>query len=189
MAHLTDPTQPAPAISAFQAMSDQDVLARYRVGVERLDRRVFELSDAQLDTAFRPEAGVGRWPARVLLGHVADAEMVFVHRIRRAVGEDGPVFALWDENAFIDRGLYGTPETGSKHPVGAYVATVHTLRLWTGPWLATLPASDWARQGMHPERGPMSVRTILNYATWHLEHHAWYLNAKVRRLLGETSAG
>ena len=30
---------------------------------------------------------VGRWPIRVLLGHLADAELVFVHRMRRAVGE------------------------------------------------------------------------------------------------------
>jgi hypothetical protein len=30
----------------------------------------------------------------------------------------------------------------------------------------------------------MTVRSIAEYATWHLENHAWFLNRKVGRLLG-----
>jgi hypothetical protein len=186
---MIDPHAPAPRIEDFAPLPASELIARFRVGVERFDRRVFELADAQLDTAFRPDAGVGRWPVRVLLGHLADAELSFVQRLRRVVAEDGPVLEAWDEEAFIDRGLYGTPETGPQHPVGAYVAAVHTLRAWIGPWLGTLPAADFARQGLHSVRGPISFRTILEYDTWHLEHHAWYLNRKVARLLGEAGGG
>jgi len=158
------------------------------MGVENFDNRITKLNDAHLDTAFRPEANVGRWPCRVLLGHMADAEMVWNHRMRRAVGELNPVFALWDENAFIDAGIYGTPETGPKYPIGAFVASIHTGRKWTAGWLETLTDDQWRRAGMHPDRGAITVRTMLELTTWHLEHHAWYFNLKVARLLGSAQA-
>jgi hypothetical protein len=117
---------------------------------------------------------------RVLLGHLADAELVFSHRMRRAVAEENPVLAVWDENAFIDAGLYN----GGRYPIGGFVAAIHTLRRWTSEWLATLTPEQLARQAMHPERGPETVRWMLVLTTWHLEHHARFLNAKVCKMLG-----
>lgn len=160
------------------------LIARYRRGVENFDRRVFELSDDQLDLAFLPDAGVGRWPARVLLGHLADAELLYVHRMRRTIGEDHPVLAVWDENAAIDAGMYHGPA----HPIGAFVAVIHTMRRWTSEWLATLSDEQFARIAMHPQRGEMSVRKMLQDLTWHLEHHTKFLNAKIERMLGPAQA-
>jgi hypothetical protein len=166
------------------ALPDAAVITRYRRGLERFDARVFELSDGQLDTAFLPDAGVGRWPVRVLAGHLADAELAFTNRMRRAVAEENPVLEAWDENAFIDAGLY----TGGRYPIGGFIAVVHTLRRWTSEWLATLTPEQLGRQAMHPERGPQTVRGILAYTTWHLEHHAAFLNAKVCGMLGPAPA-
>src|ERR1043166_7965282 len=157
---------------AVAALPDGELISRYRRGLEAFDVRIFELSDDQLDAAFLPDADVGQWPVRVLVGHLADAELAFTHRMRRAVAEENPVFAAWDENAFIDAGLY----RGGQHPIGGFVATIHTLRRWTSDWLATLSPEQLARRAMHPERGPQTVREILVYATWHLEHHARFLN-------------
>jgi hypothetical protein len=173
-----------PIVETFFAMPTTELLARYRRGVENFDKAIFGLSDAQLDTAFLPEAGVGRWPVRVLLGHLADAEIVFSHRMRRAVAEDGPTFAVWDEQAFIDSGLYGGPEGGKAHPLAGFVSVIHLMRTWTGQWLHTLRADQWERKALHPERGEQTVRRIADYATWHLEHHNWFLRAKVQKLAG-----
>lgn len=175
----------APAREELKGLSNQALVARFKIGVERFDRRVVELDDSELDTAFRPEANVGRWPIRVLLGHLADAELAFVQRMRRVVAEDGAILQAWDENAFIDSGMYGTPETGAKYPVGGFIATVHTLRQWTGEWLATLGDDKFARVGLHSERGEQSLRTILEYDVWHLEHHGWFLNKKVEKFRGK----
>ncbi len=188
MSTITDPYAAAqakdPTYAEVRALSDAEMLARYAIGVENFDRRVFQLTDDQLDLAFLPEANVGRWPVRVLLGHLADAEMLVVHRMRRTVGEDRPVLAVWDEDAAVDAGLYHGPT----RPIGAFVAVVHTLRRWTAEWLATLTPEQWAREAMHPQRGPMSVRRMAQECTWHLEHHARYLNKKLERLLGPNSA-
>ena len=93
------------------------------------------------------------------------------------------MLAVWDETAFIDSGLSGTPQTGAGFPAGACGAVVHTLRKWNAHWLKTLSAEQLQRQALHPERGEQSVRFMLTYITWHLEHHSWYLNRKVELLL------
>lgn len=182
-------------IDAFLGLNNQDLIARYSTGIELCDRRVVSLDDGQLDTAFLPEANVGRWPVRVLLGHLADAELVFVHRMRRAVAEDNPLLAVFDEQAFIDSGLYGSvapmgQDAGAgaasppPPPIGAFLATIHTLRKWTTQWLGSLSSKQWERGALHPERGPLTVRKIAEYDTWHLENHVWYLNRKVVKFLG-----
>mgnify|MGYP000198940524 CR=1 FL=1 len=183
-----------PKIEDLLGLGNQDLISRFSIGVEGFDRRVVELTDSQVDTAFLPEAGVGRWPVRVLIGHLADAELVFVHRMRRAVAEDNPLLAVFDEQAFIDAGLYGsvaTPQNppaqarpGPKPAVGGFIATIHTLRRWTTEWLSSLISTQWERGALHPERGPLTVRRIVEYDTWHLENHAWYLNRKIARFLG-----
>lgn len=181
---MTNAADRSPALSEFQALSNADLLTRYRGGLERIERRLLDLTHGQCDTSFSPSAGVGRWSCRVLMGHLADAELVFVHRVRRTVAEDRPVLAVWDENAFIDGGVYGDEKSGAARPVAAFVAVMHTLRMWHGEWMLTLGRDEWARVALHPERGEQSVRTIMDYATWHLEHHAWYLSRKLAALLG-----
>lgn len=184
------PLEPALAI---EVLATPELVARYRKGVENFDKRLFALDAEQLDMAFLPEPNVGRWPVRVLLGHLADADLAQSHRMRRAVGEDHPVLSLWDENSFIDNDVYGLrsqPADGStearnqrsRMAVAGCVALIHTLRQWTGQWLATLNEKQWARRALHPQRGPVSVRTMAALMTWHLEHHARYLKAKLELL-------
>lgn len=189
-----------PVLGAFEALPNAELVARYRRGVENFDRRVFQLAEPQLDMAFLPEAGVGRWPVRVLLGHLTDAEIVYTHRMRRAVGEDSPLLAVWDENAFIDSGLYaggrqavapGARPIGAAvrlPPIAGFVAMLHTTRRWTAEWLETLAEAEWKRKALHPERGEQTVRSMAVLCSWHLEHHAWYLNAKVERMCAGASA-
>jgi hypothetical protein len=178
-------TTQTPDIASFLALSTPAAIDRYAVGVENFDRRLFELTEEELDTAFFPEAGVGRWPARVLLGHLADAELAQVHRFRRTIAEEHPVLSTWDENAFIDAGLYGAAGTGPDYPAGAFVAVIHTLRKWTAPWLRKLTDAQWDRKALHPERGELTVHVMMRHITWHLEHHAWFLNRKVELLLSK----
>lgn len=169
-------------------MPIEALIRRYSLGVEQFDERVFEMPGDQLDQAFLPDVGLGRWPIRVVLGHVTDNEVSSVHRMRRIAAEDNPVLGAWDEHAFIDSGLYGSTTADNwptpRHPVGAFVAVMYTLRQWTAAWLSGLDEQTLARTAMHPERGPFTIRGILEYDTWHLEHHARYVNAKTIRFLG-----
>lgn len=182
-------------VLSIEILPTPDLIARYRRGVENFDRRLFALTAEQIDTAFLPGSGVGTWPVRVLLGHLADADLAQAHRIRRAVGEDHPVLSLWDANSFIDHDVYGLRagpkdlDTAARDHqamtmVGGCVALIHTVRQWTGQWLGTLSEKQWVREALHPERGPVSIRTMTAIMTWHLEHHARYLRAKLDVLVG-----
>jgi hypothetical protein len=179
----------------FEAMDPLALTMRYRRGIEYIDRRVFDLTEDQIDTAFLPDAGVGQWPVRVLVGHLADAELVYSHRMRRGVGEEKPVLGVFDENSFIDSMIYGNgpkayaadPEADHARVMGALggpLAVVHTLRQWTGQWLQSLTPEQWSRRAMHPEQGELTVKRLLAYTTWHLEHHADFLNRKLDKLVG-----
>lgn len=174
----------------LESLPTLQLIARFRRGIEAFDRRVFQLSEREIDQAFLPDANVGRWPIRVLLGHVADADLAAVHRMRRIVAEDRPLLAEWDENAFVDANIYenadkayADSEEGDHarvmNALGGPMAVIHTLRQWTGQWLAGLSEAQLDRVGMHPSRGEMSVRRILALYTWHLEHHAAFLTRKL----------
>lgn len=181
---MIDPASPHPERADLFPLSNRALVARFSTGVEAFDRRVLELTDGQLDTAFFPEAGVGRWPCRVLLGHLADAEVAFVHRFRRVAGEDNPILSAWDEEAFIDAGLYGKPNQLPRPPIGAFIAAIHSLRQWMTVWLGSSDDALFNRKGLHEQRGEQTLRVILEYDTWHIEHHAWFLNKKVAKLMG-----
>lgn len=179
---------PPPPVETFIAMENDFLLNRFAFGVEHFDKRVLHLKPDQLDMAFLADApgDLGRWPVRVLMGHLADAELAFAFRMRRVVGEDNPLLEAWDENAYIESGLYGSETTPiERRPtVPAFVATVFTLRKWMAEWLRTLPADAWGRKGLHKVRGEQTLKTIVAYDVWHLEHHAVYLNRKIARFLG-----
>jgi uncharacterized damage-inducible protein DinB len=172
------------------ALPRHELIQYHRKGVEAFDKRVFWCTPTQLDSAFLADAGVGTWPIRVLLGHLADAEMVFIHRMRRAVAEECPVVAMWDENAFVDANMYGLPAVGEAseypdrgpHPVAGFIAVIHMLRQWGTDWLMTLDEGALSRRLMHPERGAMTVRDVVSYNAWHLEHHAAFMRKKLDRL-------
>lgn len=175
-----------PGIEQIRGLELGELIRRFRFGVQNFDARFSQLTAEQVDRAFLPDAGVGRWPARVVVGHIADADLAYVHRARRAVAEESPVFSPWDENAFIDSGLYRHSRLPG-HPspmIGGHIAVIHTLRMWTAEWLDTLTDAQWQRRGLHQEHGPISVHDIVVIATWHIEHHARFLNMKIERMLG-----
>lgn len=177
-----------PPLAGYHPLPTPQIVDRYRGGVQRLSRALLELDDEALDTFFRPEASVGRWSCRALVGHLADSEIVFAHRLRRTAAEENPVVAGFDADAMVDAHLYADPDRNVRMPIAGFIAVIHTTRLWVAEWLATLPEHAWSRRVLHQTRGPFTLRTMLDLATWHLEHHVWYLDRKLR-LLGVDTHG
>ena len=193
----TDPNGPLPAgsppcLELFESLPLLHLIERYRTASHVLDPRVLELEADAADRTFDPEDNAGSWSCRALLGHLADADLAFSTRTRRTGAEDRPMLTLFDEHAFLNSGIYEpTAEqipgslAGNAVPLGAYVALIHTLRRWSGQWLATLPEAMFERVALHPERGEVSLRRLVEYAAFHVEHHAWFLRRKLDVMLGE----
>ncbi|MCA9311425.1 MAG: DinB family protein [Phycisphaerales bacterium] len=176
---MTDtPMPPHPEVEPFHALPLEALIERYRSGTASLNATVLRLGDEQADQCFLPDADAGRWSCRMLLGHLADAEMICGFRMRKLVAEPGSEMAMWDQDAFVDAGLY----SGPGQPMAGFVAVVHTTRLWLSEWLGGLPEAAWACRGLHLRRGEMTLRQLVAFTAWHLEHHAWYLDRKLARL-------
>lgn len=175
----------APPIDFYSSLSLPEVLNRYRNGTQQFPSHVLDLDDEVLDAEHDGIQGVGLWSLRHLLGHLMDAEMMNTLRMRKAYAEDGAIFPDWDEHAYIDAGIYGPSKASANRagqPVAAFIAMIHTTRQVTANWLGRLREDDWERSGLHPRRGEMSLRTVLDHTTWHLDHHAVFLRRKLDRL-------
>ncbi len=154
----------------------QTLLALYDSAPRHLTKLVEDLSAEQLSR--RPDAAwnSGAWTVNEVVQHLADADTVFDHRLRRALAEENPTFAAWDENRFADALAYNDADAI------AAVAIIDQIHRRSLPLLQSLTPEQCQRTATHPERGRQTVQTILHYAAHHLRHHAEFIAAKLRHL-------
>ena len=130
------------------------------------------LTDAQLDTPYRD----GGWTLRQVVHHVADSHMHAYARTKFALAEDGPTILPYDEGRWAE-----FPD--SRLPVAVSLALLDALH---ARWVATLRAlgpAELARPYLHPEMGPVPVRTALAIYAWHGAHHTAHV-AGLRARMG-----
>jgi DinB superfamily len=104
----------------------------------------------------RPEPG--EWSVTELLGHLFDAEVAFAFRARSILGQDEPALAAYDQDAWA-----ALP----RPPFTALAAAFAGLRAVDLALLAGLPAAAWRRSGTHAERGPTSLRLLVETTAGH----------------------
>ena len=137
----------------------------------QLRKAVAGLSDAQLDTPYRP----GGWTVRQLVHHVADSHMNAFIRFRLGLTEDNPTIKPYDEKAWCE-----LPDTKhltveiSLNLLGAlHERMVHLLR-------SVAPANS-QRSIYHPENGPMTLDAVVSLYAWHGQHHTAHVTALRKR--------
>ena len=120
------------------------------------------LSDAQLDTPYRP----GGWTVRQVVHHVPDSHMNAYVRFKLALTEDSPTIKPYDEAGWAL--LVDTART----PIDVSLTLLDALhRRWV-VLLESLREEDFARRLIHPERGPVTTDWLLQLYAWHGRHHA-----------------
>lgn len=130
----------------------------------QLRRAVAGLTDAQLDTPYRP----GGWTVRQTVHHVADSHMNAFVRFRLGLTEDNPTIKPYDEKAWSELPDMRLPvEVSLKLLDGLHERWVQMLR--------AQPGSVWARQIQHPENGPMTLDAMLSLYAWHGKHHTAHI--------------
>jgi uncharacterized damage-inducible protein DinB len=135
---------------------------------EKLRAAVEGLSDAQLDTPYRPEG----WTVRQLVHHVADSHLNACTRIRLALTEDTPTIKPYDEQRWAELPDARTlaVETSLQVLDGVHARLVALLR--------SLDGAAFARTVMHPEHGrTMSVDNLVALYGWHSRHHVRHITA------------
>ena len=133
------------------------------------------LSEAQLDTPYRPEG----WTARQVVHHVPDSHMNAYIRFKLALTEDTPTIKPYDEAAWAR--VADTART----PIEISLTLLEALHVRWTVLLESMGASDYQRQLVHPEHGPVSLDWMLQLYAWHGRHHTAHVT-ELRKRVGWT---
>ena len=125
--------------------------------------RIAEIVRAWAPEVFERSHAPGKWTARQVLTHLAQAELVFANRLRFAVAEDGYVIQPFDQ----DRWMAAEPRADGLAALDAYVA-LRTLNL---ALIQTLTPAQRARRFQHPEAGEVDVEWVITYFAGHERNH------------------
>jgi uncharacterized damage-inducible protein DinB len=117
------------------------------------------LSEAQIEHSPAP----GKWSIREIVSHLADCELVFSFRIRQALSEDHPQIQPFDQ------GIWG--ERYAAYDFPSAMMLFHAARNWNLKLLATISEADRQRPTTHPERGTMTLWTLVETMAGHDINH------------------
>jgi uncharacterized damage-inducible protein DinB len=125
----------------------------------RLNAIYCSLTPEQLEAAPAP----GKWSPREVLCHLTDCEIAFAWRLRIAFEKTHAVLQPFDQDpwARIYR-AYTVPQARN-----AFAG----LRAWNNAFIAALTEVDKQKPVTHPERGEMTLWTIVETIAGHDLHH------------------
>lgn len=129
------------------------------------------LSDAQLDTPYRPDG----WTVRQVVHHVPDSHLNSYVRFKWTVTEEKPTIKAYDQVAWAELA------DARSAPIGPSLDLLDALHdRWTG-WLRTLSDDDWDRTFVHPEFGELDLNLMLGLYAWHGRHHLAHVTSLAER--------
>lgn len=162
-----DPLRPTAEAQAYiervlGLLGDREPLAVLAGLDGALDERLAGPDGSPLDRArlARPEAP-GKWSAHQVVHHLADVELVYGHRLRRALSEDTPRYEPMDQSDWAERFRYAAAPLHEARAALTALRAVH-LRV-----LGALSPADLARAGVHPGRGLEPLQLLLRLWAGH----------------------
>ena len=136
-----------------------------------LHQTVADLSDAQLDTQYRPEG----WTIRQVVHHLVDSHLNAYVRCKWALTEDLPAIKTYHEDRWAD--LVDYRET----PVKVSLDLLQALHLRWIILLRGLSVDQLRRKFQHPEWGDVDIRMTTGIYAWHGRHHLAHITTTINR--------
>ncbi|WP_172679218.1 YfiT family bacillithiol transferase [Paenibacillus pini] len=139
---------------------------------KQLSLAVMNLSQAQLDTPYRPEG----WSMRQVVHHVADSHMNSFIRLKLALTEDSPLIKPYEE------ALWAMLPDGSEPEIEISLTLLEALHLRYVYLLEQLKEEQWNRSYRHPVNGDTRLDIHLGLYAWHGKHHVAHLTSLRQRM-------
>ena len=143
-------------------------------------KQVMEQTPGKLSALLRSLRGAveeapapGKWSPREMVAHLADCEAVFAFRIRQTLAEDNPLIQPFDQDKWAAQ--------YAAYDLESALATFQALRHWNVALVKSLKPEDFARKVTHPERGSMTLQTIVETIGGHDINHIRQLEAIAAR--------
>ena len=138
------------------------LISKYRNGFAQVTAALRNIGPEELDF----KSGPGKWSCREVIHHLADAETINGHRLRRLLAEFSPYVQGYDQDEYARRLRY------SQRPIELALDAFRVARETTAQLFEFMTEEDWKRAGEHSDAGPYSVETWLKSAAAHAEGHA-----------------
>ncbi len=142
-------------------LRDRDPIAAIRESLARIRSLGAAWTPADFERSYAP----GKWSARQILGHLAQAELAFGNRARMALAAPSQSYVAqpFDQNAWMAR----ESALGGREALDALVSVgVMNLALY-----GSLTPADRGISFEHPEYGPITVDWLIHQSAGHLLHH------------------
>jgi len=160
-------------IGRWQPVADATV-AQCQEWIERIEGAPSELrsavagmSDAQLDTPYRP----GGWTLRQVVHHLPDSHTNAYIRFRMALTEDEPTIKPYDEKAWAE-----LPDARSA-PIELSLDLFEQIHRRLVILLRSVDRAAMSRRFIHPEDGPRTIADTLSIYAWHGAHHIAHIRS------------
>ncbi|HEV3331402.1 MAG TPA: DinB family protein [Bryobacteraceae bacterium] len=138
------------------------LLERFRRGPELLAVVMTGVFGEEEDFVTSPD----KWSIRQIIAHLADCELVYGHRMRQVVAEENPTLTGFDQDAWARNLGYARRKPKQS------LETFRRLRAENYELLKELPEAVFARSGIHSERGPVTLASMVEGGAAHAESHA-----------------
>ena len=139
-----------------------DLLDRFRHGPDILAAMIIRPAEGELDFAPAPD----KWSIRQILSHVADTEIVASMQFRKILAEDRPALPTFNQEAWARALGY------EKRRSADVLETFARARTDNYELMKGASAEAFARVGLHPKRGEVTLGGQLELFTSHTEKHA-----------------
>jgi uncharacterized damage-inducible protein DinB len=124
------------------------------------------LTDAQLDTAYRP----GGWTVRQVVHHLADSHLNAYVRFKLGLTESDPTIKPYDQDAWVAL-------ADSKLPIAVSLDLLDGVHTRLVTLLRATADDGFSRTIQHPENGPMTLDQMLGVYSWHGRHHTAHITS------------
>jgi uncharacterized damage-inducible protein DinB len=147
------------------ALAGRSPLEVIRETPGRLAKVLAGMTPEQIEAAPAP----GKWSVREVVAHLADCEIAFGFRLRQVhAGE--PLIQPFDQDAWA-RAYDG-------YSAASALAAFTALRAWNVLFVHGLSEADKLLSATHPERGEMTLWTVVETMGGHDLHHLRVLEAQ-----------
>ena len=113
----------------------------------------------------RKRPAPGKWSIAEIVAHIADTELVGGYRIRAILGAPGTQIIGFDQDAWVTALHY------DKRDLKKSFEQYRALREANLALLKSLTPEQWKQHGVHNERGPETVETIVKMFAGHDINH------------------
>jgi hypothetical protein len=141
-------------------MDRQQMIDALKVLPDQVSDAVRGLNERQLDTPYRQDG----WTVRQVVHHLADSHMNAFIRVKLILTEERPALKPYSQDDWARL-------SDSRLPVDASVAILRGLHERWAELLGSLPQASWNRAGFHPERGEVTVDSLLATYAGHGAKH------------------